>query len=103
VAPVIVMVGDGVNLLSEIAGQTIVIHQESAFERLAPALGHALGVRVIRCPVRVTHLLIFRPIGQLVGDVAGVVFAEQTWLAPNCRLIVTQNLQRKIQRNYPIF
>lgn len=95
--------GDGVDLLSEIAGQTIVFQQDAAFVGLAPALGLALGVRVIRCAVRVIHLLIFRPISQLAGDVAGAVFAEQTWLAPNCRLIVAQSLQRKIQRNYPIF
>ena len=69
VAPVVVMIDKGVDLLPEITWQVVVFQQDAVLERLMPAFDLALSLRVIRCAANVIHLLIFKPIGQFTRDV----------------------------------
>ncbi len=48
VASVVVMIDEGVDLVSQIAGQVIVLQQDAVLQGLMPALDLALGLRVIR-------------------------------------------------------
>ena len=48
------MFDEGADLPFEIAGQVIIVEQDSVLQGLVPALDLSLGLRVIRCP---THML----------------------------------------------
>ena len=79
VAPMVVVLDKGVDLLPEIAGQIVVFQQDAVLEGLVPTLDLALGLGVIRSTANMIHLLIVQPICQLARDVAGPVIAEQPW------------------------
>ena len=59
VAPVIVMIDEGVDLQPEITGQVVVFQQDAVLQGLMPALDLALGLRVIWRTSNMVHLLIF--------------------------------------------
>ena len=77
VTVVVVMIDEGADLAFEIAGQIIVFQQNPVFERLVPALNLVLGLRVVWCAPDVVHALIFKPHGQIAGDVGRAIVAEQ--------------------------
>ncbi len=86
VAPVVVMLDEGVDLLLEIGRQVVVLQQDAVPQGLVPAFDLALGLRMIRGTTDMIHLPIFQPIGQFSRDVAGTVVTEQTRLVQNRRL-----------------
>ena len=67
-------VGDGA---FEIAGQVVVLEQDSAFQCEMPTLDLALGHGVIGLAAGVRHALVIEPFGQFVGDIGRAVVAEQ--------------------------
>ena len=77
VAPMVVVFDEGVDLLSEIAGQVVILQQDAVLEGLVPALDLALGLGVIRGATDVIHLPIFQPICQLTRDVTRPVVTKQ--------------------------
>lgn len=89
VAPVVVMIDKGVDLLPEIARQIVVFQQDAVLQGLVPTFDLALGLRVIRRTADMIHLLIFQPISQLAGDVARPVVAEQPRHMNDSRLITS--------------
>ena len=90
IVPVVVVLDECVDLLSEIAGQIIVFQQDAVLERLVPALDLALGLGMIWRTANMIHLLVFEPISQFTRDVTGAVVAEQTWLVNDRRLITAR-------------
>ena len=80
IAPVVVMIDKGVDLLSEITRQIVVFQQDTVLEGLMPSLDLTLRLRVIWSAADMVHLLIFEPIGQLARYVACAVVRQQTWL-----------------------
>lgn len=64
IAPVIVMFDEGVDLLSEMTRQVVVLRQDAVHEGLMPALDPASSLWVIWCIADMVHLLIFEPVRQ---------------------------------------
>lgn len=98
IAPVIVMIDKGIDLLPEITGQVVVFQQDAVLQGLVPSLDLALGLRMIWGAPDMIHLPVFQPISQFTRDVTRSVVAEQPRLVQNCRLITTRRLQRQVQR-----
>lgn len=98
IAPVVVMIDKGIDLMPEITGQVVVFQQDAVLQSLVPSLDLALSLRVIRSASNMIHLPVLQPVGQLAGDVTGPVVAEQPWLVQDRRPITTRSLQREIQR-----
>ena len=98
IAPLIVMLDEGIDLLSEIAGQKVVFQQDAVFQGLVPALDLALGLRMIRGTAYMIHLLIFQPICQLPRDITRPIVREQARLVQNRCLIAARSLQRQVER-----
>ena len=98
IAPLIVMLDEGIDLLSEIAGQKVVFQQDAVFQGLVPALDLALGLRMIRGTAYMIHLTVFQPVGQFSRDVTGAVVGEQARLVQNRCLIAARSLQRQVER-----
>ena len=63
------MIDEGADLAFEIAGQIIVFQQDPVLERLVPSLDFALCLWVVWRATDVVHALIFKPIGQIIGDI----------------------------------
>ena len=80
IAPVIVVLDESIDLLSQVAGQVIFFQQDAVLQGLVPALDLALGLRMIRRAAHVLHFLLFQPFGKLTRYVTGPVVAEQTRL-----------------------
>ena len=76
IAPVVVVVDKGVNLLPEITWQIVVFQQNAVLQGLVPSLDLTLGLRVIWCAPDMVHLLIFQPIGQFTRDVTGAIVRQ---------------------------
>ena len=70
VAAMVVVIDKGVDLLSEITRQIVVLQQDTVLEGLMPSLDLTLRLRVIWSAADMVHLLIFEPIGQLTRDIA---------------------------------
>ena len=87
VAPVVVVVDEGIDRLPESARQVVVFQQDAVLQGLVPALDLALGLRVIWGTADVVHQLIFQPISQFTRDVARSIVAEQSWLVQHRCLI----------------
>ena len=104
VTPMVVVLDKCINLLSEIAGQVVILQQNAVLQGLVPALDLALGLRVIRCAADVIHLPISQPIGQLARYVTGPIVAEQARLVQDGRLIL-RACGAKVSRlaNRPLF
>ena len=92
IAPVVVMLDEGVNLVPEIAGQIVVFQQDAVLQCLVPSLDLALGLWVIWCPSNMVHFLLFQPVGEFTRDVTGAVVRKQARLVQNRRLISTRRL-----------
>ena len=73
VAAVVIVGDESRDLCFKIAGQIIVLQQNSAFERLVPALDLALSLRMIGCSAHMAHVLTAEPMCQFSGDIAGPI------------------------------
>ena len=73
IALVIIVLDKRGNLCFEIAGQIIVLQQNSVFERLVPALDLSLSLRMIWRAAHMAHVLTAKPKSQFSGDIAGPI------------------------------
>ena len=80
VALVVVVVDEGADLTFKIAGQIVVLQQHPVFHGLMPAFNLALGLRMEWCAPNMIHLPACQPFGQVAGDVARSIVAEQARL-----------------------
>ena len=87
IAGMVVVLDEGRDLAFEIAGQVVMLKQDSVLERLMPALDLALRLRMEGGAANVSHVLCIQPFSQLGRDVAGTVIAEQARLMDNPSLI----------------
>ena len=69
ISVMIVVIDEGVDLVSQIAGQVIVFQQDAVLQRLVPSLDLALGLRVMRGATDVIDALVLKIVGQVGGDV----------------------------------
>ena len=65
VAPMVVMIDKGIDLLPEITGQVVVSQQDAVLQGLVPTLDLTLSLRVIRGTPDMLHLPVLQPIGQV--------------------------------------
>ncbi len=77
VALMVVVLGEGLDLLFEIARQEVVLQQDAVLQRLVPPLDLALGLRMEGRTAYMIHGLAFEIAGQFSGDVTGTVVTEQ--------------------------
>ena len=97
IAPMIVVLYEGVDLQPEITRQVVVFQQDAVLQGLMPSLDFALGLRVIWRTSNMVHLLIFKPISQVTRDVARPVIREQARLVQHGCLIAPRSLQRQAE------
>ncbi len=82
-ADVVAGLDKGSDLLLQGAGQAAVLEQDAVLERLVPALGLALGLRMPWGASNVGCALVREPLGRIARDVARAVVAQQPWPVPN--------------------
>ena len=74
----VIVVGDEVaDLGFEITRQIVVLEQDAVLQRLVPALDLALGLGMERRASDMIDAMIFEPFGQITGNVARPVVAQQ--------------------------
>ena len=69
VAPVIVMIDEGLDLGFKIKRQEVVFQQDAVLQSLMPPFDFALCLRMIRGSSAVLHALVLKPFGQIARDV----------------------------------
>ena len=89
IAPMVVMLDEGINLLPEITGQVVVFQQDAVLEGLVSSFDLALDLRAIQSPAREPHAFAFQPLSEIARDVAGSIVAEHTRLVNDMHLITT--------------
>lgn len=77
VAVVVVVVDEGGHGFLERPGQVVILEQDAVFQGLLPALDLALCLRMPGSTADMVHALVGGPIGQLAGDAAAAIVAEQ--------------------------
>ena len=80
ISAVIIVVDEGLDPGLQIAGQEVIFQQDPVLEGLAPALDLALGLGMHRGAADMAHTVGTDPLGQLLGDVARTIIAEQPGL-----------------------
>jgi hypothetical protein len=73
ISQVTVIGNEGLDLGFEITLQVVVLEQDSALERLTPALDLSLGHRVIGRATNMLHILAIEPFCQIGRDIRGSV------------------------------
>ena len=74
----VIVVGDEVaDLGFEIARQIVVLEQDAVLERLVPALDLALGLGMQRRAADMIDAVVVEPFGQVAGNVARAIVAQQ--------------------------
>ena len=73
IASVVVVLDKCGDLSFKVAGQIIVLQQNSVFERLVPALDLSLSLRMIWRAAHMAHVLTAEPLRQFSGDIAGTI------------------------------
>jgi hypothetical protein len=69
IAGMVVVVDEGRELAFEIAGQVIMLEQDSVLEPLMPALDLALGLRMVGRSADMLDVLLVQPIGKVARDI----------------------------------
>ena len=69
IADMVIVFDESADLPFEIAGQVIIVEQDSVLQGLVPALDLSLGLRVIRCPTHMLDAFVLEPLGQIAGHV----------------------------------
>src|SRR3546814_6633931 len=101
VALVVVVIDEGLYLGFEVAGQEVIFQQDAVFQSLVPAFDLALGLRMHRSTAHMAHFIGLDILGQLAGDVAGAVIAEQPGLVRSEEH--TSELQSLMRISYAVF
>ena len=73
IAAVVVVGHEGLDLVSQIAGQIVVLQQDAVLQGLVPALDFALGHRVVGSAADVSDVVALHPFGQVLREVGGAV------------------------------
>ena len=73
IAVMVIMLDEGFDLHLQVTGQEVVFQQDAVLEGLMPALDLALCLGVIRCPARVRHAVVVKPLGKFAGDRARTI------------------------------
>jgi len=94
-APMVVMLDEGVDPSAEVARQVVVFQQDAVLQGLVPSLDLALGLRVIRCASDMIHLPVFQPVGEFTRDVTGAVVRERARLVQDRCSIAAGGLQAR--------
>src|SRR5690554_6364667 len=87
IAPMVVVLDEGCDLGFEVAGQEVVLQENSVFEGLVPALDLALSLGMHWSAPDMAHALGLDIVGQFAGDVAGAIIAEQPRLLVHMGLV----------------
>src|SRR5690606_17271860 len=77
VAVVVVVLDEGRHGFLERSGQVVVLQEDAVLQGLVPAFDLALGLRMPGSATDVIHAPAGKPVGQLPGDVAAAIIAEQ--------------------------
>ena len=97
VAPVIVVLDEGVDLGLKVARQVVVFQQNSILQRLMPALDLTLRHWVIRSATAMLHAAAFEPFRQIAGDVARPIVRQKPGPMNDIGLIKMSSLQGHVQ------
>lgn len=87
IAPMVVVLDEGADLGLEVAGQEVVLQEDSVFEGLVPALHLSLGLGMHWSAPDMAHALVLNIVRQFAGDLAGANIAEQPWLVVHMGLV----------------
>lgn len=77
IAPVVVVLDVGVDLMPEIARKILVFRHNAVLQDLVPTFDFTLGLGVIGCAADMIHLPIFLPVGQFAQNVTVAGVGEQ--------------------------
>ena len=77
VAPVIIVLDEGLDLAFEIARQEVIFEQDVVLQGLMPAFDLSLCLGMERSTANMIHAIGVDVIGKILGDVAGAIVAEQ--------------------------
>ena len=77
VAPVIVVLYEGVDLRFQVSRQVVVFEQNAVLQGLVPALDLALRLGMIGRAADMDDIPVIEPFGQVAGYVGGAVVTEQ--------------------------
>ena len=69
IAGTVVVLDEGRDLAFEIAGQEVMLEQDSVLERLMPALDLALGLRMVGRSADMLDVPLVQPIGKVARDI----------------------------------
>ena len=86
-AAVVVVLDEAAHLLLQGTRQIVVLEQDAVLQGLVPALDLALGLRMARRASDVGHTVVLEPVGQVTGDVAGAVVAQEPRAVPGFDLV----------------
>ena len=92
IALVVVVIDESADLSFKITRQKVVFQQNAVLQCLMPTLNLALSLRMIWRAARVLHASIFQPFGQVTGDIARSIVAEQPRLMNNVTLVTARFL-----------
>lgn len=77
VAPMIVVLDEGADLVFEIARQEVIFEQDAVLERLMPAFDLSLCLGMERSTANMIHAIGADVIGKILGDITGSIVTEQ--------------------------
>lgn len=77
IAPVVVMVDEGLDLVFQVPGQEVVLKQDPVFEGLVSSFDFALCLGMVGSSTRMFHALTFQPMRQVVGEVTWPVVGQE--------------------------
>ena len=80
----------------EIAGQEVVLKQDSVLQRLMPALDLALRLRMVGRAARMRHALVFQILGQITGYVTRPIVGQQTRTMHDIGVIESGFFERQV-------
>ena len=89
---VVVVIDESADLSFKITRQKVVFQQNAVLQCLMLTLNIALSLRMIWRAARVLHAPIFQPFGQVTGDIARPIVAEQPRLVNNVNLVTARCL-----------
>ena len=65
IAPMVVVIDEGLDLTLEVTRQVVVFQQDAVFERLMRTLDLTLGLRMVRGAADMAHAMVVEPVGQI--------------------------------------
>jgi hypothetical protein len=77
IAPMVVVLDEGLDLAFEITGQEVIFEQDAVLERLMPSLDLALCLGMHGGAANMVHAIGMDVIRQILSDVTGPIVAQQ--------------------------